>query len=67
MFERLMTLVFPDDILTIKPKVNDPQELGREEVKHDSKLVEQVAQECQTFEDDLKAYDVAYEQDFREL
>ena len=24
LFDKLMTLVFPDEILSIKPKVNDP-------------------------------------------
>ena len=36
-------------------------------MKHDSKLVEQVARECQAFEDDHQAYDVAYQEDVREL
>ena len=62
-----MTFVFPDDTLSIKPKAIDTWEVKREEFKHDSKLVEQVARECQAFEDDHQAYDVAYQEDLREL
>ena len=61
LFDRLMTLVFPDDTISIKPKANDPQVVEREKVKHASKLVEQVARECQAFEDDHQPYDVAYQ------
>ena len=62
-----MTLVFPDDTFSIKPKANDPQEVDREEVITDSKLVEQVSKECQAFEDDHQAYDISYQDDVREL
>lgn len=60
LFERLTALIFPDENLQIEPKlVAPPQEFVREEVKVEASFTEDVTKECNSFENDVNALEVA--------
>jgi hypothetical protein len=46
LFGRIMDAVYPEEVLVIKPKMNDPQERTRESDRGEINLVDEVAREC---------------------
>lgn len=65
-FDRLMEIVHPEEILAIRP-INDPQDLTLEETKVEGDLVAKVASECQDFCDEKQAYEASFDDELKEL
>jgi hypothetical protein len=56
-FDTIIDELFPGEVMSIRPRKQDPQEVNKEESKEGINLVSEVAAACQDFLNDQKVID----------